>query len=72
LTIPVLGADNVSDRTINVWGGNEGALTISVADGSQSSSLSWNSYDSYGNLPITSLEIAHSGGATDIICTFIA
>ena len=71
LTIPTLGADNVADRTMNQWGGNPGALSISVADGTQSAGV-WNSYDSYGELPITSLEITHSGGTASITCTFIA
>lgn len=70
LTIATLGADNVADRQMNAWGGNPGSLTIAVADGSQSATI-WNSYDSYGQLPITSLEITHSGGAANIICTFI-
>lgn len=71
LTIPTLGADNVADRPTNVWGGNLGALSISVADGTQSATT-WNSYDSYGELPIASLEITHSGGTASITCTFIA
>jgi len=72
LTIPVLGADNVTDRHTNVWGGKPGSLTISVADGSQPAGTTWNSYDSYGDLPITSLEITHSGGTNKISCMFIA
>lgn len=71
LTIPTLGADNVADREVNVWGGNPGSLAISVADGTQSATI-WNSYDNYGDLPITSFQIVHSGGTASITCTFVA
>lgn len=70
LTTPTLGADNVTDRQTNIWGGKPGSLTIDVADGTQGATI-WNSYDSYGDLPITSLEITHSGGTADISCMFI-
>jgi len=72
ITTATTGADNVSDRAVNLWGSGPGALTIAVADGSQGTSSTWNSYTHYGDLPISSLEIAHSGGAANIVCTFIA
>lgn len=71
LTIATLGADNVTDRQTNLWGGKPGSLTIDVADGSQVGATTWNSHDSYGELPITSLEITHSGGTANISCMFI-
>lgn len=69
LSVMTLGADNVPDRIINNWGGNPGAFEISVADGSQSAPVVWNSYETYGELPITSIEVTTS--ATQLTCTFI-
>ena len=70
LTIPVQGADNVSDRQTNLW--IKPGLSINVATGASGAST-WNSYDSYGEVDITSIEITHSGsGSANLTCTFVA
>lgn len=67
LATKVVGADNVSDRAYNIWGGN--GLAISVSTGTPAI---WNSFDSYGEMDITSVEFSLSGGLSEFTCTFIA
>ena len=69
LTVPVIGADNISNRQVITYGANPGAFEIQVADGTQSSVSVWNSYETYGELPITSIEVTTD--AATLTCTFI-
>lgn len=69
ITIPVIGADNVPDRITVLFGSNPGSFDIQVADGTQSAVSVWNSYETYGELPITSIEVATD--AATLTCTFI-
>lgn len=67
LATKVVGADNVADRAYNIWAAN--GLDITVSSGV---AATWNSYDSYGDLNINSVEFTLSGGISTLTCTFVA